>query len=483
MVETPIPVSERTEASGETLFRWASESERRVYGALDSFVKPTESDLPGQDRILDLQFFRKAAIEGRDPLANMSVVLMLDDVHKLATLQRRFLVEHLVDYRPKMGVLLGERLEALNASELLSSGARVGRDCEAPVVLESYWRRVNPRRFEALATGVARRRATEARHAQVDGFDDYLSESLEGEEHALLAARDAIAERLETRYASAEKYSDWIGLLRDRDLPPLDAAVNAKAIELAIERTENRGQLTLDLTFGIEKLDEVARSDLRAAAELTMCTEFKIPYYYGPSRLARLASSNIEQFLWLAGELFEEMLSAALLRKSYSLTPRRQQDILKSAAAKWFANIPKEVTRGREVKRFLQAVATTCRVITYRSGVPYAPGVTGIGIPMRDHETLADLGLRATPPTDSRRSLAEIIRVCVANNYLDFTPNYKCQNEEWMLLHVNRALCLLYDLPVQAGDFSKQRIESIISWPSLRSHDQSHLTMFEEKRQ
>jgi hypothetical protein len=477
--DSPLSLACDREIRADSLYQWASENEQRIYGALDSFVPPSEGELPGHDRLVDLSFLQLLRVDGKTPLAGMSLVLMLDDVHKLSRVQRRHLVQYLVDYRPSMGVMLGERLEALDSEELLSSGAKAGRDYETPVTVESYWRRSNSKQFERLTGSIARKRAVEARDSRVDAFEENLGCTLEAEDQALADVSSTLIGRLTEEYGDVERYANWLEAVRGEEGSPLEKAKFAKAVELAIQRNENRGQLVFDFAFGVDKLEEMLRPDLLAAAELTMCREFSIPYYYGPSRVARLASSNIEQFLWLAGELFEEMISAALLRNPSVLAPRRQEEILKTAAAQWFANIPREVPRGREVRRFLSAIAKTCEGTTYRAGAPYAPGATAIGIRMSDHELLFD-SMSKGNERSPYRILAEVIGTCVANNYLELSLNYKCQNEEWMLLHLNRAVCMLYGLPLQTGDFSKQRVDQIAKWPSLSPHKSGQPNLFGE---
>src|SRR5204862_6549897 len=105
-----------------------------------------------------------------------------------------------------------------------------------------------------------------------------------------------------------------------------------------------------------DELNERDDSSVNNAAELFLAREFDLPYYYGPERIARLASLNIQQFLGLAGEVFEESVAAELLRKPTSLHPRRQHALMKKAAKAVWEEIPKRVRHGRELRRFLEAV-------------------------------------------------------------------------------------------------------------------------------
>src|SRR5258708_30622057 len=74
-----------------------------------------------------------------------------------------------------------------------------------------------------------------------------------------------------------------------------------------------------DEPLGEGDLEHREDSSLNNAAELFLAREFKLPYYYGPERVARLASLNIQQFLGLGGDVFEESTAAELLRKITAL--------------------------------------------------------------------------------------------------------------------------------------------------------------------
>ena len=63
---------------------------------------------------------------------------------------------------------------------------------------------------------------------------------------------------------------------------------------------------------------------MNQAAELFLAREYDLPYYFGPERIARLASLNIEQFLGLAGTVFEEVVAAELLRGGTQVLQRTQ---------------------------------------------------------------------------------------------------------------------------------------------------------------
>jgi hypothetical protein len=134
------------------------------------------------------------------------------------------------------------------------------------------------------------------------------------------------------------------------------------------------------------------------AAELFLAKEFDLPYFYGPERIARLASLNIQQFLGLAGEVFEESTAAVLLGKPTELPPRRQHSLMKKAAKAVWEDIPNRVRHGRELRRLLENIGKFAHWYTYRPTAPNDPGVSGTAIRMSERASLVDDNYRKSRP-------------------------------------------------------------------------------------
>ena len=79
-----------------------------------------------------------------------------------------------------------------------------------------------------------------------------------------------------------------------------------------------------DLPSTPKEMERLSGVDVREAAALFLAREHRIPYYFGPQKLARLASHNIEQYLSISRDLFEEMLSAIMLNRTPRLSAVRQ---------------------------------------------------------------------------------------------------------------------------------------------------------------
>jgi hypothetical protein len=178
-----------------------------------------------------------------------------------------------------------------------------------------------------------------------------------------------------------------------------------------------------------------------------------------------MASSNIEQFLWLAGNLFEESLSAAFLKQRTEIPPDRQQQILKRSVKERWNSLPQDVQYGRDVRNFLEAIGEFSKLQTNRPNAPYVPGITGIAITMSDRNKLQDAKQLDKDPGLAK--LSRVIKTCVANNLLHAALDRKQGQkgeERKMLLYLNRMLCIHFDLPLGYGGWNKQSLPELVIW-------------------
>jgi hypothetical protein len=452
--------------SGNDLFQWAQSVEKMVCATIDSFGPSPHDPVEGHDTLYALSLIRPEHILVDDqPVANR-VIIMLDDFHKLGVSQRRQLLSTIFDLKAPVGVWIAERLEALSAPELLTVGSITGREYGEPIRLEDYWGEANSKRFENAVINIADRRVRSARDVHASSYSGFLRESLDGTkwEGRFSTASDTVATRVKNRWGSKEKYRDWVQAAEDYRGPASERAVAWRQLEILIERDIRKAQLSFDFALPTEQLEARESSNTRAVAEFFISQEFDIPYYFGMSRLVTLASANIEQFLAFAGEMFEEVAAASVLKRRTTLTPDRQESIMKRLANQRWQEIPRRVQAGRLSQKLLEAMTSYARWETYRPNAPYAPGVTGIGLSIGDRDKLIDPSVRRK--SSEYDQLASVLSACISNKLLEvlFGVNQGEKGKTWIVLYLNRWLCLHFGLPLHYGGWRPKAPDELCRW-------------------
>jgi hypothetical protein len=271
-----------------------------------------------------------------------------------------------------------------------------------------------------------------------------------------------VSERVRKVAGQDTRYREWVRARDEIDGDPREMLVGWRSLEILIARQRRKTQLSFELPLGLDELEDRDDSGVRAAAELFLAEEFSFPYYYGPARLASLGSFNVEQYLRLAGDLFEESAAAAVLRRPFALTPERQEQILKTAYDARVSDLPRRAVNGRDVLQFLHAVGTFCHDVTYEPNAPYAPGVNGVAISMQEREQL--LGSLTLTDSPGYRRFAEMLATALANNLLHAELDKSVKNQRWMILYLNRIVCVKYDLPLHFGGFRERKLRDLVGW-------------------
>ena len=453
---------------GVKIFEWARDIEFEISAALDS-IDPALPRMIGHDDLSSLDLLKADGIFLDGERAASRALIMFDDVHKLAPSQRRFLGEALGEARG-VAIWIAERLEALETRDLLDIGSKHGRDyTDSAVTLERYWRS-HHRRFEGTVRMIADKRVREVQQSNIGSFDSCVPENLDNPaiRVAFEDARVRTKEAVKKEWGDQTAFRDWIANTETAGGTAHESAIAWQTLNIQIVRENRRSQRQiqqrlLEAPLSPEGLEGRSKSDVRTAAELFLATANRLPYYYGFSKLSSLASSNIEQFLAIAGELFEEASSADILGKSHQLTIQRQDEILKRAARHWWRQ---SVLRGlpvrSEVQRFVESIARFASQQTYQANAPYAPGVTGVSITMEERDQLCDEDFILSRPDFGM--LSRVIGICLAHNILEADLDHSQGYERRMVLYLNRLLCCYYDLPLQYGGWRAQTPHELTRW-------------------
>jgi hypothetical protein len=465
--ETPhndIPTNFPIPGTGKEIFEWARTIEDEVCKTINSFVPTTSEVLTGHDTLYALSIIQPGCIKCDGKIVSDYVLVMLDDVQKLTTQQRKMLKETLRDERHPISIWVSERLEALRPNELLTLGTTTERDINKSIILEDFWRSSsNSKRYENLVIDIANRRSKFARDFPISSFEDCLLDNLDGLQwiDRYNNAINDTSKHVKSKVSLYKKYGEWINDCESFPGAIRQKAINWKVIEILIERDLRKVQQTLDTDLILQNndLEQKKTPEVLAAAEFFISQEFNIPYYFGISRLSTLASSNIEQFLAMSGELFESYISASLLKRQATLTPDKQELILKNISLQWWGDLPKQIPNGKDVKKFLESINQCAQWETYKPNAPYAPGVTGIAISMNERDKLLNPNL-----DNNNDRLLSVLSSCISYNLLEVALDIKQGRKTWMVLYLNRWLCLQFKLPLQYGGWRQKSLDELCNW-------------------
>jgi hypothetical protein len=464
------PVDHEGGISGSALIATARGKERRVIELLDSLVEVDWVAETGHARLYSLPLLSNVDIEVDGELQFYRPVLLFDDVHDLAHSQRDVLYEELVDRTHDVGRWIAERQEAVPDEELLTGHIK-GRDFRL-VQLETELlagnKGGNSQRLSRILTNVANARATIGLSSIDIMNTDFTSLLLEGEsipQPAAASARSTTRDRVVRLASMHPQYADWVGASDEQtaNSDSLASATHWREIEILMERDLARSQPTLfDIPVDSDKAAQMSSSGTRAAARLFLANENNLPYYYGPEVLADLSSRNIEQYLGVAGDQFDLIVSAVTARSrrgSPFLTAQEQDQRIRRSSKQLWAAIPSRVPHGTDVLALLHAIADHSRHETYRASAPYGPGVTGTAIENTERkQLLGRLGDKGARYDRLRRALSS----AVANNLLEMSPEpNRTVGPQWAVLYLNRLLLPHFDLPLQRGGYREQSISKM----------------------
>lgn len=456
--------------SATHLRAWAAHTEVDVLDRLDA-VLPGTDDAYGHAALYSLRALSGATLVVDGATSPLRPLLLLDDGQELAPSQRILLLDALHDRELHLARWYTERYSAMEREDLVGDGEPQRNSY--PVRLEheairmgSSTRRGNRTRgFEKLLADIAGRRAARLLD-EYDGEDRGFVELLDADDGAELIPRaeranSVIRARLEERTAKTTRYDTWFA--EAGQLEPLEAARRWRELEIVITRDQDRQELSL---FELPLVDEErrTRSDaaIREAADLWLRREFGLPFYCGSQRLSKLAAENIEQYLNLSADLFDEMLAGITLRKGAVVSRLRQDAALTAACDQFWADIPSRRIGGRAIQQLLRHIAKLCRADTYRAKAPYAPGVTGTALSMRDRARLLDPDVRKRLP--GADLLYEALHGAIGHNLLRAHTDRSVKNERWMVLYLNRLTCVRYGLPLGYGGFRERSLEEMCGW-------------------
>lgn len=452
-------------ATGQQLFDWASQIETDFYGRMDVLGDP-EPISGGHTRLDGLKWFAHARIVGQQGEVSAKRVLLFDELQTLSTGQRQSLIDFISGAREQCGVWIAERLEALTHKDLLSQGALEDRDYSGIIQLERRWSDRKAVTYAKFVESIAKLRAAKADNfgerdlfALLSNSDDLAAWAPEFEK-----ACENIEARMLAGKGKGPRYDIWLAAARKKRGNAVERAIHWRMTEILIARDRKNDQRSFDfVALSDEEFDKRQSSGLAHAAEHFVRTEIRAPIYFGREMLSDVSSFNVDQYLEVTGEVFEE-ISAKIqyLRDNPTpLTAERQDSIIREVAKSRWDGLIRRLPRGREARLLLEGIGAFCRAQTFRKSAPYAPGVTGIAITMQDRELLID------SPDDKIKhllGLRDVLTSLVAYNLLVPRLDHRNKDKSYVVLYLNRLLCVHFGLPLGYGGWREKKLKDLIAW-------------------
>lgn len=468
--QTSLPLSLRNISNGLELYNWACDQEEMICKEIDSVYTDKHRTIEGTDNLYSLDLFASSNFTIDSQNNQKKILIMLDDVHNLSTFQRSRLVTTIIQKRPSVYTWISERLKALTMDELFSEGNTEGRDMRT-IHIEKYWSKKHSA-FEKFAKSVANRRVSLALDTRRE-FASYLMEDFEEEDNnRILEAINTVRSRVLSTYGSTDRYKGWISNIENLNIDAYDKLTEWRCVEILLYRDSHKAQQRLnfggDDLLQEEELIKQQEANVRTAAQLFINREFQIPFYYGISKVCRLSSFNIEQFLSISGYLFEEIKNNEIKRvvdsnNKIEISSRRQEQLIKNVVnkVKW-NELANKVPNFIKIKTFLDSIGEYCHQETFSPNAWNPPGLNAIAILMTDREILKEVAIKNK--NHVYYELAKCIADCISYNLLDFELNYNCKNKTWMLLYLNKMYCVKYNLPMNSGKFKEKKLTELVGW-------------------
>lgn len=455
--------------SGRELYDWACNLERDATKIVDSFIRPYGTEVIGHEALISLSLLKPQNFTIDEEQVTSRIIIELDDAHKLSLQQRRILKESILQTRPRPAVWIAQRLEALDFQDLTGDGNNEGRDYGKPIYLEEFWRD-RAKSFEKAAFDIADRRLASVQEKSITSFRACLESTIDS---SVWEGRYVQGlETLQSRIRETDRYFENVKPLDleilEKEITPREKVIELRELEILLKRdlAKRQQRLQVGIPIHLDNLDKMEDSALRNAADRMISDEFKIPYYFGPDKLAFLASSNFDQFLTFAAELFEEILALNLLYGKSILTIERQEFILNRIAKSKWDNMALKIPYGTEVVNLLTAIREIAKSEWLKGTASYGGGgsISGIAISMQDRKRLIDYNL--AQPDGKYSLLTYVLSTSISNNLLEvhMDRSQGSAGKKWMVMYLNRWLCLLFGLPLQYGGWKPFNLDELNTW-------------------
>ncbi len=446
---------------GAAVRQKAAEVENAIYQVMNALVAPKESDLP-RDAILPYKPFdiidriRIPYAEADQKQLVLRPLAIFDDAHYLHKAQFLALEKFLLRRELCVARWMITRFDVLLPREALAAvsavdaakfpGVSDARETEVILLQSMGSRRVDRSRFRNMSKDMATRylrRMPVLGERGLTAISNLLADTLSERASSLEAIKKSVAS---TQKKLNIKQPDRKALeAQVRELKKADSEeIVLQMLKIMMHRFDGRRGWQAQLAF--ETMEESdsdiqvkANDSVYSAALFQLFHLHNRPYYFGINSLCDASSENAEQFLQLAAELVDAVVTQLACGKPPHLTPKRQNQLLRARG--------KEIMDGwrfphdRRVRKLVEEVAHRC---LKKSLEPNGAVIANaIGIPQKQFDDLAE----------EHTELARVLQFALAYNAISLVPRHSCKKQEWCLLELGGMVLLRYGLTLKRGGF------------------------------
>lgn len=441
--------------NGQMLFEWACEIESDLCSYLDgdeeealviSFVHTT---------LLSFKLFESSCIRLDGEKCIEKTLLIFDDFHKLTKAQREYLIEAFYVLRPKAGVWFGQRFIGLETKRILSQDGMVDREYpeDQELNLENYWSN-KKNIYDRMIVNIADRRLSDIKDMP-HNFEDLLESKLNWEDYQSQTEKgiEYLIDTIKSETAGIKKYSFIFEKIGSTSKADIDKAKKLQVLLMLIRRGRC-GQLSLDLgQLQWEAFEKVYKENQKEAVYY-FSIDNNIPYYYGLSKLQKISSYNIEQFLTFAGEIFSYYKAKKIIEgNDVKVTPFEQQQLFIKSAEKRWKDILIRFTDGEQIQNMLTALCGQAEKERRRETNSYTGGTfSGIGIEESQMKKIIE--------DKKYGKLREVLKQCISAWYFEKRKVIQ-NNKNWIVFYYNRWICVKFKLPFVYGGWKPTTAEKL----------------------
>lgn len=440
--------------TGQDLFSWAELIENEISEMLDSF-DPNDLKIAGHENLFVFKFLNANFFQYNENKICEDFIFQLDDFHKLTDKQREYFKDENIETRNNATIWIAERLEGFSIGELLEDNNALYRDYRY-IRIEDL---VKPGSAvqKKFYTAISDKRA-QLSTENINSFKDYLEEEyLYDNGDKFLNAYNDLKEIL-VKENIFDSYSLWISLIECKPTYK-EKASYLRAVKIHIEREEKKRYL-----FPIDKSQEefeiFMKPDLIKLCESFLRIEYNIPLYFSFEKLNLMSSNNVEQFINIAGDLFDSILLKKIRTpKNLKLSCEEQHAVIVNFSKQKYKDLV-HLPNGPFVKNLLDRLIRFAQGTTYDEGSSYRV-VTGFAIL---EENRSGFFQDDIPWFENKKFdlLANVIQTCLAYNIFEMRSiTQGDKNQQWSVFYFNRWICAFANLPLNYGGWRKISIAEL----------------------